>query len=176
MKTLAATIETDGPNRALTTVRYVAGFTAIEMLIVVAIFGIMATVAAPSFSSLIGTKRAEATATDLYVALVQARSEATKRNAIATLSYKAGGWQSGWKISVVDPSDGSKTLTLEDHAAVVGVAISGPDSIVYQSSGRIQANSAPCFAVTAVNGSSTALAWVWIDLSGRPIVRASTCS
>ena len=156
--------------------RRVAGFTVVEMLVVVAIFGIMAMIAAPSFSSLIASKRAETTATDLYVALVEARSEATKRNANATLAKKTGGWQVGWQVSVVDPSDASKTLTLDDHSVTNGLAVSGPDNVVYQSSGRVQGNAAPCFTVTATQGSSTGQLWVWVDLSGRPIVKTSSCS
>lgn len=176
MKNYASTVEISGERRVPSAARRIAGFTAVEMLIVVAIFGIMATVAAPSFSTLIAAKRAEATATDLYVALVQARSEATKRNVNTTLGYKTGGWHAGWVITVIDPTDSTRTLTLDDHAAVTGVDITGPDTIVYQSSGRVQGNAAPCFAVTATNGSSSAQAWVLIDLSGRPVVRATSCS
>ena len=156
--------------------RRVAGFTVVEMLVVVAIFGIMAMIAAPSFSSLMASKRAESTATDLYVALVAARSEATKRNANATLAQKTGGWQVGWQVSVVDPSDASKTLTLDDHSVTNGLAVSGPDNVVYQSSGRVLGSAAPCFTVTATQGSSTGQLWVWVDLSGRPIVKTSSCS
>jgi type IV fimbrial biogenesis protein FimT len=152
-----------------------AGFTVIEMLMVVAIFGIMAATAAPSFSSLIASKRAETTATDLYVALVASRSEATKRNANATLAQKTGGWQVGWQIHVVDPTDSTITLTLEDHAVTNGVTISGPDSVVFQSSGRVQGNTNPAFAINVVNGSTSDLRWVCIDLSGRPMVRTSAC-
>src|SRR5438067_10014705 len=92
-----------------------AGFTLIELLTVVTIFGILAMTAAPSFAALIASKRAEAAATELYVSLVTSRSEATKRNADATLQQKSGGWQMGWLLSVVDPGDGSSTLTIEDH-------------------------------------------------------------
>jgi type IV fimbrial biogenesis protein FimT len=157
------------------TCRRQAGFTVIEMLMVVAIFGILAATAAPSFSSLIASKRAETAATDLYVALVESRSEATKRNANATLAHKTGGWQVGWQISVIDPTDNTNTLTLEDHSVTNGVTISGPDSVVFQSSGRVQGNTNPAFAVNVVNGSSSDLRWVCIDLSGRPMVKTSAC-
>jgi type IV fimbrial biogenesis protein FimT len=153
----------------------IAGFTLIELLTVVTIVGILAMTAAPSFAPLIASKRAEAAATDLYVSLVTARSEATKRNADATLAQKTGGWQLGWQVSVIDPSDNSKTLTIDDHPVTNGVTVSGPDSVVYQSSGRVQGNTNPSFVVTAVHGSSTEQRWVCVDLGGRPLAKASAC-
>ena len=153
----------------------VAGFTLIEMLTVLTIVGILAMTAAPSFSPLIATKRAEAVATDLYISLVTARSEATKRNADATLAQKTGGWQLGWQVSVVNPSDAAATLIIDDHPATNGLAVSGPASVVYQSSGRVQGNTNPAFVVKAVHGSSTEQRWVCVDLSGRPLAKASAC-
>jgi len=153
----------------------VAGFTLIELLTVLTIVGILAMTAAPSFSPLIASKRAEAAATELYISLVTSRSEATKRNADATLAQKTGGWQLGWQVSVVDPTDATLTVTVEDHAATNGVTVSGPANVVYQSSGRVQGNTNPSFVVTAVHGSSTEQRWVCVDLSGRPLAKASSC-
>jgi type IV fimbrial biogenesis protein FimT len=153
----------------------VAGFTLIEMLTVLTVVGILAMTAAPSFSPLIASKRAEAAATDLYVALVTARGEATKRNADATLAPNTGGWQLGWQVSVIDPSDSSRTLTIDDHPVTNGVTVSGPASVVYQSSGRVQGDSNAAFVVTAVHGSSTEQRWVCVDLGGRPLAKASAC-
>jgi type IV fimbrial biogenesis protein FimT len=155
--------------------RSLRGFTVVEMLTVVAIFGILATTAAPSFSSLIASKRAETAATDLYVALVESRSEATKRNASATLAPKSGGWQVGWQMTVVDPNNSASTLTLGDHSVTNNVTVTGPDNVVYQSSGRVQGTSNPAFLVTVTSGSNTEQRWVCVDLSGRPMVKASAC-
>jgi prepilin-type N-terminal cleavage/methylation domain-containing protein len=154
---------------------HVAGFTVIEMLVVVSIVGILATTAAPSFAPMIASKRAETTATDIYVALVQSRSEATKRNASATLAHKAAGWGTGWQLTVIDPTDSTKTLTLDDHSVKNGVTVTGPDNVVYQSSGRVQGATNPSFAVTGTSGSSTERRWVCIDLSGRPLMKTSAC-
>jgi prepilin-type N-terminal cleavage/methylation domain-containing protein len=151
-----------------------AGFTLVELLTVLTIFGILAMTAAPSFAPMIASKRAEAAATELYVSLVTSRSEATKRNADATLAPKAGGWQLGWQVNVVDPSNGS-TVTVEDHPVTNGVTVSGPASVIYHSSGRVDGNTNAVFVVTAVQGSSTEQRWVCVDLSGRPLAKASAC-
>jgi type IV fimbrial biogenesis protein FimT len=152
-----------------------AGFTVVEMLAVVSVVGILAMVAAPSFSQLIASQRASAVATDLFVVLIDSRSEAIKRNVDSTTAPKAGGWPAGWQTSVQDPNNAAATIVVEDHPAITGITISGPDVVVYQSSGRVQGNAAPCFAVTATQGSSVVQRWVAVDLSGRPLVRTSTC-
>src|SRR5450830_671501 len=124
-----------------------SGFTMIELLVVIAIAGILAALAAPSFSDLIASKRAQAVASELYVALLKARSEAVTRNANVTLSPKTGGWQNGWQI--LDPANASRVL--DDRGAASGATISGlagvsaPAGVTYQGSGRVQGNSAPSF-------------------------------
>jgi len=148
------------------------GFTLIELVTVVAIFGVLAAIAAPSFSFLIAGQRASSAATELYLAMTQARSEAVKRNANVTLSKKTGGWSNGWQIP--DPSDATKNIAV--HGALNDSTIVGPNSVVYLTSGRIQGNSAPAFDITTTSGSSTVHRCVSSDLSGRPLIKSSTCS
>lgn len=147
----------------------IAGFTLPELMVVVAIVGILAAIAAPSFSSLIANQRNKAAATDLYIALSKARSEAIKRNTNVTLSPKTGGWQAGWEI--LDPSDASKKI--EDHAAITGGTITGPASVTYRSSGRVQGSATPAFDIT-VSGTSNHVC-VTVNLSGLPSQKSSSC-
>src|SRR5512140_629382 len=84
------------------------GFTLTELLVVIAVASILAALAAPSFTDLIASKRAQAVASELYFSLLKARSEALTRNANVTLSPKAGGWQTGWQI--LDPANAARVL------------------------------------------------------------------
>ena len=155
-----------------------AGFTAIELIVVVTIFGVLAMIAAPSFSSLIAAQRAGSFATDLQIAMIKTRSEATKRNANVWLCPKtsgASGWKDGWQIQVSDCSSLAVT-TLDNHSPVSGSTISGPASVVYQSSGRVQGGSTPAFNVTSNSGSSSTQKYLCVGLSGRPLVQTSSCS
>jgi type IV fimbrial biogenesis protein FimT len=148
------------------------GFTAIELLVVVSIVGVLAAIAGPSFADLIANQRASSAATDLHVALATARSEATKRNADVTLSQKSGGWKNGW--SIVDPSDSTKTVL--DHGALSTAGVTGSlTNVVYQSSGRVSGATKPTFAVTITLGSSVITKYVCVDLGGRPFTQASSC-
>lgn len=144
------------------------GFTLVEVVIVVAILGVLASLAAPAFNEMVAGQRASGAASDLQIALIKTRSEATKRNANVTLSQAAGGWQNGWQI--LNPTDAS---VIDAHAAVTGLTISGPASVIYQGSGRVQ-GSAPSFSILSTTF-STAARCVSVDLSGRPLVKKASC-
>lgn len=145
-----------------------AGFSLVEALVAIMILGTLATLAAPAFTGFIADQKVGAAAADLHIALLKTRGEATKRNANVTLSPKSGGWHNGWQL--LSPTDAS---VVDDRAAFTGLTITGPDSIVYQSSGRIQ-GTAPSFLITAT-AAATKQKCVSVDLSGRPYVKASSC-
>lgn len=63
------------------TPRFVGGFNMIELMIVVAIAGILLAVAVPSLQSSINSARTRGVAESVYTGLSQARSEAIRRNA-----------------------------------------------------------------------------------------------
>lgn len=70
--------------------RSVKGFTLIELMVVVALLGIFASIAVPSFNRMIEKNRVEAVASELYRLVQAARSDAVNKRAVATLSYTAG--------------------------------------------------------------------------------------
>lgn len=140
-----------------------SGFTLIETMVVVAILGILATLAAPSFTQFIEGQRAKSAAADLYMALARTRSEALKRNTNVTLSPKSGGWKNGWEIPGI-----------EDHGAIGGnLAITGPDDVTYRSSGRISGGTDVEFGIAGDYSLSSRC--VYLDLSGRPAVKEGGC-
>jgi type IV fimbrial biogenesis protein FimT len=84
----------------------VHGFTMIELLVTIAIAAILAGLAAPSFRALIVNNRLKSHTSALHTSLLQARSEAIKRNSRVVLCKSADGascaaagdWQQGWII------------------------------------------------------------------------------
>lgn len=146
------------------------GFTLVELIVTVSIAGILTSVALSSFTGIVADQRVKGVATDLYVALSKARSEALKRNANVTLSPKtASQWTAGWQIP--DPADATRIL--DDHAAITNVTITGPANVAYRSSGRISGTTTPTFDISAT-GTSTHLC-VSVDLSGRPYQKGAAC-
>jgi type IV fimbrial biogenesis protein FimT len=148
------------------------GFTLVELVTVVTIVGVLAAIGVPAFSNLIATQRTSSAASDIYVALATARSEAIKRNVAVTLSQKSGGWKNGWVI--LDPADNTKKL-LEQNALAGGAITASLTDVIFQSSGRVQGGTRPTFAITMTSGTSTQSKNVCVDLSGRPFVTTATC-
>ncbi len=146
------------------------GFTFAELLAVVAIVAILAGVAAPAMGGLVAGPRARAATRDVYTALVQARSEAIKRNAEVTLlPTTSGHWEAGW--SIPNPSDSGHPVA--NHPGVKGGTISGPDSVVYLANGRVKGDTPPQFEIAIDNAESHRC--VQVDLSGRPLMKTTGC-
>jgi type IV fimbrial biogenesis protein FimT len=109
MESLAPTTGTLRPSAQL-------GFTAIELMVVVAIVAILAALAAPSFNPLIERWRIRQSVDGLQSALYYARSEAIKRAGNVTIRKEASGangcplapgtsdWDCGWFV-FVDTND-----------------------------------------------------------------------
>jgi type IV fimbrial biogenesis protein FimT len=145
------------------------GFTLVELLAAICVVAITTVMAIPMYTHFMANQRVKATASDLYLFLIKARSEALRRNANVTIKRTGSSWESGW-----DLEDSSNTV-IETHAAVTGISIAdAPSTITYLVSGRIQGNTAPNFLVSSTVVSSVQQC-VTADPSGRPYAKASAC-
>ena len=137
------------------------GVTLIEILIGLAILGLLITMGMPSFAAWIANSRVRSAAEGLQVGLALARSEAMRRNqnvefvitndvvdlgSVDTVTPAAGGMH--WLVRFIDPATGLYSLVqsksgyegsgrVEGDASLVQVAASAPQ-IVFRGMGGTQ--------------------------------------
>ncbi|HSW17649.1 MAG TPA: GspH/FimT family pseudopilin [Ramlibacter sp.] len=143
------------------------GVTLIELVVVISVLAVLASLAGPSMSRLIASQRVKTTASDLHLALMKARSEAIKRNVSITVEPSTGtNWSSGWSVkngaTVLDANAAPTAATITPSATTAAV--------VYRYDGR--STTAVQFVVSAT--SSTVSRCVSIDSTGRPYTKEGT--
>lgn len=137
-----------------------AGFTVIEVLIVVAIAAIATAVVVPTFLSTIRANRLDAAGAELRAALRLARSEAVKRATLVVAEpINPSDWAGGLRIYVdadLDPSTGytsSRDTVVRENAlrhAVLTTSPGAPARVAFDAVGRNVALGATASARTPI--------------------------
>lgn len=150
-------------------IRRLAGFTLVEIVIVVAVLAVLLSAGIPAFTEFVREQRVKTASFDLFSTLVHARSEAITRNAAVTVTPVSAEWTNGWTVT---DAGGAVIRTM---GAVPNLTITGPTNVVFRGSGRLNAASMPTFQLSA-SGATVTTRCISIDLSGRPTTKAAACS
>ena len=160
------------------------GFTLIELMVTIAVLGLLLSIAVPSFEQVMADSRRTSDVNELLLSLNLARSEALKRGSHVTICKSSNGtscagaatpWSKGWIVFVnngsanVDTVDAgeeillakselSKNIVVTPNAAVTNFARFRPD-------GRV--DGAAAFTVCDDRGIAHARG-VFISATGRP--------
>jgi type IV fimbrial biogenesis protein FimT len=119
-------------------IRVPHGFTLIEILIVIVIAGVLATLAAPSFREYIFNQKIRNASFDLIASLSYARSEAITRNAaVDIVPVSISNWANGWSVRTLV---GGTDTALRTQGAYQGLSITdvdAPTKLIYGKDGRL---------------------------------------
>lgn len=159
-----------------------AGFTAVELLVAVAVVAVLSGLGAASYRDITGRTRAAGAAADLLHAVELTRSEALKRGARVTLLPAAGDWTAGWMVFVDSNAnrrwDPGEPVILRHEALAPSTRLTAnttPGYIAFGAGGMPQQYSGAFLAATLSICDAGAGRSLVLARSGRPRMVSATC-
>jgi type IV fimbrial biogenesis protein FimT len=161
------------------------GFSLFELLYVLAVAGVLAAIAVPSWSAVLSDSRRTAALNAIVGAIQFARSEAVKRAEEVVLCKSGGasrcatdgGWETGWLVFVNLDRDSPPTLDageplIQQHGPLPSAQISANrDAFTFRPFARASTNGTVIYCDS--RGSAAARA-VIVSTSGRPRISLTT--
>ena len=159
------------------------GFTLPELMIALAVVGILVAAGLPSLTNLVRDQRIKTATSDVFVSLIYARSEAIKRNdrvvvcaANSTIDgcANSSNWAAGWIVFLDTDANGFPSTAsdiLRKNNPVPNVTLTGTaTNATYMRDGRLNA-AVGNFTVSSPDAPTLTRRCIRLDPSGRPNIQ-----
>ena len=142
--------------------RAARGFTLIELMMTLAIVGIVAGMSAPPVFGMLASQRIKVAAYDFYSALAYARSQAIQRRDVVNIVPRGNDYANGWDIR-------ASSGVLRSQFELDRVAVSVPEkaTLAYDRYGRLVSPGRYVVRLAAATHASVPVRCVIIDPDGR---------
>jgi type IV fimbrial biogenesis protein FimT len=159
-----------------------SGFTVVELMVALAVAGILGTLGAASYGGVVGRARVVGDSNDLLNAIELTRSEAAKRGRRVTLLPSHGDWAAGWTVFVdldgnrqLDPGEPVIAVRPPLHRTTRVTANTTPGYIAFAATGMPQQYGGGFLAGTVTLCDAGTARSIVLAKTGRPRVVAATC-
>ena len=115
------------------------GFTMAELMVVLAIVAVSATLAAPSIANIMAGYRVRGVGEGILNGLNYARTEAVRRNTPVSFALTSGG--AGWTVSQLSPSQTLQSRSSADAQGITVASSTANTSVTFIATGLLQAGS-----------------------------------
>lgn len=160
----------------MVTRRAQAGFTAAEILVVIAIVGILAAIAIPSMSGLLATQAVRSASYELNADLLYARNEAIARGTSVTITGASStDFKQGWTIT---EAAGGTTLRTQNGSSAKITFTGNANVYTFDKTGRVTAGAPAQWAIAPTDPAAQPYQkrCVKLDPSGRPRTNEGVCT
>lgn len=143
-----------------------AGFTLVELVIVITIVAGLIVIGVPSMSEMIATQKVRGTADELFLDLTYARSEAIKRNGTVQVIRAGANWTEGWTVNT-----GGTVLRAQAGTKGVSASDANPTNVSFTGDGRVTGVAGTLNFSFSSGNALVSMRCVSVTPSGRPAVR-----
>ena len=158
-----------------------AGFTLYELMVTLAVAGIIASFGVPSFQNIMASSRSATDTNDLVTALNLARSEATRRRAPIDVCASTDGatcsasndWSTGW---IVRTQAGQVLQTWPARNNASGVLTGNVSTVQFQSTGFVNPGTNPQLSVQHPKCTNPGRRNITVSSAGRIAVARVNCT